>query len=135
MPRSTEPSSTLAKMSLARWNSTCAPGSAGIVARYWRGLVRLTFRPHERRNSRVESSIPLLGSAIRRLSGRGSIAIRPLPLAIPVSDRRALERRSHRLDQLRLPDRLLLARAHAPQHHLTPLPLALPNQDCQRHAD
>src|SRR5690348_14920761 len=127
MPKSTLPSSTLSKMSAARWKITVTPPGVRSAARYWRGLLRSTLRPQAARKLIVASSMPLEGSARRSSSvARPLAALAMVDLSVLASERGQRRRRQpgqrhHVLGETR----------QAPQDHRAGLALALANEHGQ----
>src|SRR5579884_2260720 len=79
MPSAASPSCTSDGISAARWKTTSTSGMLRMRARYWRGLLRLTFMPHSARKESVAASkVPFPGKA-KRISPPALIDIAPFP--------------------------------------------------------
>src|SRR5262245_41291220 len=128
MPRSTLPSSTLSKMSAARWKMTVTPAGVRSAALYWRGLLRSTLSPHAARKLSVASSMPLLGSARRSSSS----ARRSAALAIVNFSVLPPERGQRRRRQRGQRHHFLGEARQALEHRRARLALARADQDDQR---
>src|SRR5579884_2187150 len=77
MPSAASPSCTSDGISAARWKTTSSSGMLRMRARYWRGLLRLTFMPHSaRKESVAASNVPFPGKA-KRISLPALIDIAP----------------------------------------------------------